>query len=98
MVYILGGWQSDFSANWARQGMDFAGAFSQVVGEGLASVDLKPKDIDSGHVGNFVGELFAGQGLLGGFFGLVHPDFDGLPPAPRSRPGAMTSAAWLGWR
>ena len=40
MVYILGGWQSDFSANWARQGMDFAGAFSQVVGEGLASVDL----------------------------------------------------------
>ena len=31
-VYILGGWQSDFSANWARQGMSLAKAFSQVVG------------------------------------------------------------------
>jgi acetyl-CoA C-acetyltransferase len=95
MVYILGGWQSDFSANWARQGMDFAGAFSQVVGEGLASVDLKPKDIDSGHVGNFVGELFAGQGLLGGFFGLVHPDFDGLPTARHEAACASGSVAIL---
>ena len=95
MVYILGGWQSDFSANWARQGMDFAGAFSQVVGEGMASVDLEPKDIDSGHVGNFVGELFAGQGLLGGFFGLVHPDFDGLPTARHEAACASGSVAIL---
>ncbi len=95
MVYILGGWQSDFSANWARQGLDFAGAFSQVVGEGLASVDLEPKDIDSGHVGNFVGELFAGQGLLGGFFGLVHPDFDGLPTARHEAACASGSVAIL---
>ncbi len=95
MVYILGGWQSDFSANWARQGIDFAGAFSQVVGEGLASVDLEPKDIDSGHVGNFVGELFAGQGLLGGFFGLVHPDFDGLPTARHEAACASGSVAIL---
>jgi acetyl-CoA C-acetyltransferase len=95
MVYILGGWQSDFSANWARQGMDFAGAFSQVVGEGLTSVDLEPKDIDSGHVGNFVGELFAGQGLLGGFFGLVHPDFDGLPTARHEAACASGSVAIL---
>ena len=95
MVYILGGWQSDFSVNWARQGMDFAGAFSQVVGEGLASADLEPKDIDSGHVGNFVGELFAGQGLLGGFFGLVHPDFDGLPTARHEAACASGSVAIL---
>jgi acetyl-CoA C-acetyltransferase len=95
MVYILGGWQSDFSANWARQGIDFAGAFSQVVGEGLASVDLEPKDIDSGHGGNFVGELFAGQGLLGGFFGLVHPDFDGLPTARHEAACASGSVAIL---
>ena len=79
MVYILGGWQSDFSKNWARQQMDFADAFAEAVGQGLAAVDLEPKDIDTGHVGNFVGDLFAGQGLLGGFFGLAHPDFDGMP-------------------
>ena len=95
MVYILGGWQSDFSDNWARKGMDFADAFAEVVGEGLAAVDLEPKDIDSGHVGNFVGELFAGQGLLGGFFGLVHPDFDGMPTARHEAACASGSVAIL---
>jgi acetyl-CoA C-acetyltransferase len=95
MVYVLGGWQSDFSQNWARRQMDFADAFAEVVGEGLAAVDLEPKDVDSGHVGNFVGELFAGQGLLGGFFGLVHPDFDGLPTARHEAACASGSVAIL---
>ncbi|WP_394762817.1 acetyl-CoA acetyltransferase [Phenylobacterium sp.] len=95
MVYILGGWQSDFSKNWARQQMDFADAFAEVVGEGLAAVDLQPKDIDTGHVGNFVGDLFAGQGLLGGFFGLVHPDFDGMPTSRHEAACASGSVAIL---
>ena len=95
MVYILGGWQSDFSRNWAREQMDFADAFSEVVGEGLAAVDLEPADIQSGHVGNFVGELFAGQGLLGGFFGLIHPDFDGMPTARHEAACASGSVAIL---
>lgn len=95
MVYILGGWQSDFSKNWARQQMDFADAFAEVVGEGLAATDLEPKDIDCGHVGNFVGDLFAGQGLLGGFFGLVHPEFDGMPTARHEAACASGSVAIL---
>ena len=95
MVYILGGWQSDFSQNWARKQMDFADAFAEVVGEGLAAVDLEPKDIDTGHVGNFVGDLFAGQGLLGGFFGLVHPEFDGMPTARHEAACASGSVAIL---
>ncbi len=53
MVYILGGWQSDLSRKRAR--------------EGLAAVDLEPGDIQCGQVGNFVDDLFAGQGLLGAF-------------------------------
>ncbi len=95
MTYILGGWQSDFSKNWARQGMDFADAFAEVVGEGLAAVDLEPRDIDTGHVGNFVGDLFAGQGLLGGFFGLVHPDFDGMPTSRHEAACASGSVSIL---
>jgi len=95
MTYILGGWQSDFSKNWARQGMDFADAFSEVVGEGLAAVDLEPREIDTGHVGNFVGDLFAGQGLLGGFFGLVHPDFDGMPTSRHEAACASGSVSIL---
>ncbi|OYX91947.1 MAG: hypothetical protein B7Y78_11210, partial [Caulobacter sp. 35-67-4] len=65
MVYVLGGWQSDFSANWSRQGRDLADAFGEAVGEGLAAAQLDPEEIETGHVGNFAGELFAGQGLLG---------------------------------
>ena len=75
--------------------MDFADAFAEVVGEGLAAVDLEPKDIDTGHVGNFVGDLFAGQGLLGGFFGLVHPEFDGMPTARHEAACASGSVAIL---
>jgi acetyl-CoA C-acetyltransferase len=95
MTYILGGWQSDFANNWARQGMEFIDAFSEVVGEGLNAVGLEPKDVDTGHVGNFVGDLFAGQGLLGGFFGMVHPDFDGLPTSRHEAACASGSVAIL---
>ena len=95
MVYILGGWQSDFANNWARQGMEMADAFAEVVGEGLNAVGLEAKDVETGHVGNFVGDLFAGQGLLGGFFGLVHPDFDGLPTARHEAACASGSVAIL---
>lgn len=95
MVYVLGGWQSDFAANWSREGRDLADAFAQVVGEGLASVDLDPEDVETGHVGNFAAELFAGQGLLGGMFGLVHPAFDGLPTARHEAACASGSVAIL---
>jgi acetyl-CoA C-acetyltransferase len=95
MVYILGGWQSDYSANWARQGMGLADAFAEAVGQGLAAVDLDPEDIETGHVGNFAGELFAGQGLLGGFFGQVHPALDGLPTARHEAACASGSVAIL---
>ena len=95
MVYILGGWQSDFARNWTREGLDIAGAFAEAMNEGLAATGLEPKDIECGHVGNFVGELFAGQGLLGGFFGLVHPDLDGLPTARHEAACASGSVAIL---
>ncbi|HEX8901935.1 acetyl-CoA acetyltransferase [Vitreimonas sp.] len=95
MVYILGGWQSDFSANWAREGMEIADAFAQCVGAGLEATGLEPKDVECGHVGNFVAELFAGQGLLGGFFGLVHPDFEGMPTSRHEGACASGSLAIL---
>jgi acetyl-CoA C-acetyltransferase len=79
MVCILGGWQSDFSRNWAREGMDIADAFAETMNEDLAAAARDADEIETGHVGNFTAELFASQGLLGGFFGLVDPKFDGLP-------------------
>lgn len=95
MVYVLGGWQSDFSVNWDRQGREMADAFAEAVGEGLAATQLDPEEIETGHVGNFAGELFAGQGLLGGMFGLVHPAFDGLPTARHEAACASGSVAIL---
>jgi len=95
MTYILGGWQSDFADNWQRKGWDTATAFAETLGAGLAAVDLEPKDIETGHVGNFAGELFAGQGLLGGFFALAHADFNGMPTARHEAACASGSVAIL---
>lgn len=95
MIYVLGGWQSDFSAHWSRQGLELADAFTHAVRSGLAATRLEPHEVECGHVGNFVGELFAGQGLLGGFFGLVDPAFDGLPTARHEAACASGSVALL---
>lgn len=95
MVYVLGGWQSDYAKNWDRHGMELSDAFSEVVQNGLESVQLEPADVDVGHVGNFVGDLFAGQGMLGGFFGLVDPGFDGLPTSRHEAACASGSVAIL---
>jgi acetyl-CoA C-acetyltransferase len=95
MVYILGGWQSDFARNWAREGLDIADVFAETVNQGLAAAALDATEIETGHVGNFTAELFAGQGLLGGFFGLVDPAFDGLPTARHEAACASGSVALL---
>lgn len=95
MIYLLGGWQSDFSAHWSRQGLELADAFTQAVRSGLEATRLEPEEVECGHVGNFVGELFAGQGLLGGFFGLVDPAFDGMPTARHEAACASGSVALL---
>ncbi|WP_326523680.1 acetyl-CoA acetyltransferase [Sphingomonas sp.] len=95
MTYILGGWQSDFADNWSRRGVDLADAFAETVEAGLDATKLDAREVETGHVGNFVAELFAGQGLLGGFFGLVHPDFDGLPTSRHEAACASGSVAIL---
>ncbi|MGY4397192.1 acetyl-CoA C-acetyltransferase [Sphingomonas sp. UYAg733] len=95
MVYILGGWQSDFSAVWSRQGMDIGQAFVEGVNQGLAATALDASEIDTGHVGNFTAELLTGQGQLGGFFGLADPAFDGMPAARHEAACASGSVALL---
>ena len=95
MTYILGGWQSDFARNWDRHGMAMADAFAEAVREGLTAAALDADEVETGHVGNFAGELFTGQGLLGGFFGEADPAFDGLPTARHEAACASGSVAVL---
>jgi len=95
VVYVLGGWQSDFSQNWTREGMEIADAFAVTMREGLAAAKLDASEIETGHVGNFVAEMFAGQGILGGFFAQVDPAFDGMPTSRHEAACASGSVAIL---
>ena len=94
-VYILGGWQTDFAANWAREGMEIADAVRQVVDGGLAATGLAARDIETVHVGNFAAELFCGQGHLGGLVAAAHPDLAGVPAARHEGACASGSLAVL---
>ena len=95
MVYILGGWQSDFKRNWAREGLEIGDGFAEALRGGLDAADLAPDDIEVGHVGNFVGDLFSGQGQLGGFFAMADPAFDGLPTSRHEAACASGGVALL---
>lgn len=95
MVYVLGGWQSDFSRNWAREGTEIADGFAEALNHGLEAARLDPEEIEVGHVGNFVGELFCNQGQMGGFFAQTHRGFDGMPAARHEGACASGSLAIL---
>ena len=94
-IYILGGHQTDFSRNWAREGLSLFDLFSDTVQAGMNSSRLDPSEIKVGHVANFVGELFNGQGQLGGFFGHVDPKLAYLPASRHEAACASGSMALL---
>ena len=94
-VYILGGAQTDFARNWAREGKTLYDMFATVLTEAVESADIDPVRIQSGHVGNFVGDLFAHQGLIGGFFGHVYPQLASIPTARHEAACASGSMAIL---
>ncbi|WP_297800869.1 acetyl-CoA acetyltransferase [uncultured Brevundimonas sp.] len=93
MVYVLGGWQSDFSRNWAREGMEVSDGFAEALNHGLDAAKLDPTEIEVGHVGNFVGELFCHQGMMGGLFAQTDRRFDGMPTARHEAACASGSLA-----
>lgn len=94
-VYILGGAQTDFGRNWTREDQTLFDLFSSAVNSGLEACQLEAREVQVGHVGNFVAELFTGQGMIGGFFGHVHPDFAGMPASRHEGACASGSLAML---
>lgn len=94
-VYILGGAQTDFARNWAREGLEIYDLFAEVLQEGIGAAGIEPTQIEVGHVGNFVGDLFTGQGLINGFFGQVYPELDGIPTSRHEAACASGSIAIL---
>ena len=95
-VYILGGSQTDFARNWAREGFEVFDMFAATLTDAVNDAGIEPDQIDVGHVGNFVADLFAGQGLLGGFFGQVYPELGTLPTSRHEAACASGSMAILG--
>ena len=78
-VYVLGGWQTDFSRNFQREGQELFDVLRETALEALASTGVAPEAIDCAHVGNFTAELFCRQGHLGGLLAAADPAFAGLP-------------------
>lgn len=94
-VYILGGAQTDFARNWAREGLGIDDLFAEALHGAIRDAGIDPGVIEVGHVGNFVGDLFTGQGLLGGFFGEVCPELAGIPTSRHEAACASGSMAVL---
>lgn len=81
-IWILGGYQSDFSRNLTREGLDFADLTTEVVESTLAAACVDADAIEVVHVANAFGELFARQAHLGAMPATVH---EGLWDTPSSR-------------
>jgi acetyl-CoA C-acetyltransferase len=81
-VWILGGYQSDFSRNLTREGLDFADLSTEVIDFTLAGAGVDADAVEVVHVANAFGELFARQAHLGAMPATVH---GGLWDTPSSR-------------
>ena len=95
-VYILGGAQTDFAQKWSSDENDIGDIMAASFAKAIQSIDISPKDIDALHIGNFVGELFCGQGQLGGVFVQHFPELVGMPSMRYEAACASGSMAALG--
>ncbi|MGA2173004.1 MAG: acetyl-CoA acetyltransferase [Sedimentisphaerales bacterium] len=78
-VYILGGYQTDFARNWARENKHIAAMMREAYRGSIEAAGIEPGDIKAAFIGNFAGELYCMQGHLGGFFVDFDPRFAGMP-------------------
>jgi len=94
-VFILGGGQTDFARNYAKEGLELVDLVSDGLAATLENAAVEPSDIESIHVGNAFGELFAGQGHLGAMPATVEPALWGVPAARHEAACASASIAVL---
>lgn len=94
-IYILGGSQTDFARNWAREDKDIYAMFEESLNEAFEQTQIPAEDVDVAHVGNFVSALFTGQAQLNGFFGHVHPALHNIPTSRHEAACASGSMAIL---
>lgn len=93
-MFVLGGAQTDFARSWGREEA-ISSMLAEVVREAVEDARIDPADIDVSHVGNFVGELFCGQGHLGAMLATVEPALAGKPASRHEAACASGSMALL---
>jgi acetyl-CoA C-acetyltransferase len=94
-VYVLGGFQTDFARNWSKERKHVVATLREAVQGALEATRVEPGEIETGHVGNFAGELYCMQGHLGSFLVEVDPALRGLPTARHEAACASGSIAAL---
>ncbi|MEJ7601251.1 MAG: acetyl-CoA acetyltransferase [Kofleriaceae bacterium] len=94
-MFVLGGYQSDFARNLAREGTDLAALTGELVDGALADAALAITDVEVIHVGNAFGELFARQAQMGALPATARPALWGVPASRHEAACASGSAAIL---
>ena len=81
-VFILGGTQTDFGRNIEREGGGMFELFRDVAEAAFAATGIEPGEVETAHVGNFVGEflillgVFKGSPMLRGILQLEPVQLD----------------------
>lgn len=94
-VFVLGGAQSDFARNWAREGKHFSNVMNEALIGALESAKIEPREVETAHVGNFAAELYAKQGQVGAFVLEAAPVLSGIPTSRHEAACASGSIAIL---
>ena len=94
--WVIGGYQTDFARSTPKEGVGFAELFDETVRGTLDSARIAPSDIEVIHVGNAFGQLFTGQGQLGGMPATVNEELWGVPSVRHEAACASGSMALIG--
>ena len=78
-VYILGGYQTDFARNWARENKHISAMMREAYEGASYFTKIEPAQIDAAFIANFAAELFCTQAHLSSFFIDFNPAFFSLP-------------------
>ena len=90
-TYVLGGYQTDFSKAWSRQGQDISDMVRETVLGTLEAAQVPASAVQSIHVGNAFGELQRQQAHLGSLVVQMVPELHGA--AAMRHEGACASSS-----
>jgi acetyl-CoA C-acetyltransferase len=94
-VWIIGGYQSDFSRNFTKESLEITDLVRETAMGTLAHAGVSPAQVGVIHVGNAMAELYVGQGHLSSMVATAVPDLSGIPASRHEAACASGSVAVL---